>query len=119
MAKKWLPETDMPIKDISSKLRYNNSQNFIRSFRKQEGITPGQYRDKQKEGVPLALEETAAKHKQPPEPPSISLVVSEAFASFVKTGEASWLSVLLLRKPLDWTTAVFSAARLFHRKERN
>lgn len=51
MAKKWLLETDMPIKDISSKLRYNNSQNFIRSFRKQEGITPGQYRDKQKEGV--------------------------------------------------------------------
>ncbi|NOV01725.1 helix-turn-helix domain-containing protein [Paenibacillus planticolens] len=50
MAKKWLSETDLPIKDISSKLRYNNSQNFIRSFRKQEGITPGQYRDKQKEG---------------------------------------------------------------------
>ncbi|MDU0202652.1 MULTISPECIES: AraC family transcriptional regulator [Paenibacillus] len=53
MAKKWLSETDMPIKDISSKLRYNNSQNFIRSFRKQEGITPGQYRDKQKEGAAL------------------------------------------------------------------
>ncbi|UKS25415.1 AraC family transcriptional regulator [Paenibacillus sp. HWE-109] len=49
MAKKWLSESDMPIKDISSKLRYNNSQNFIRSFRKQEGITPGQYRDKHKE----------------------------------------------------------------------
>ncbi len=50
MAKKWLSETDMPIKDISSKLQYNNSQNFIRSFRKQEGITPGQYREKSKEG---------------------------------------------------------------------
>lgn len=45
MAKKWLETTDMPIKDIASKLRYNNSQNFIRSFRKQEGMTPGQYRD--------------------------------------------------------------------------
>lgn len=45
MAKKWLQETDMPIKDIAAKLRYNNSQNFIRSFRKQEGMTPGQYRD--------------------------------------------------------------------------
>ncbi|GGH18989.1 helix-turn-helix domain-containing protein [Paenibacillus segetis] len=45
MAKKWLSETDMPIKDIAAKLRYNNSQNFIRSFRKQEGMTPGQYRD--------------------------------------------------------------------------
>ncbi len=51
MAKKWLSETDMPIKDISSKLRYNNSQNFIRSFRKQEGLTPGQFRDKKKEGT--------------------------------------------------------------------
>ncbi len=47
MAKKWLTETDMPIKDIASRLRYNNSQNFIRSFRKQEGITPGQYRESQ------------------------------------------------------------------------
>lgn len=46
MAKKWLSETDMPIKDIAAKLRYNNSQNFIRSFRKQEGMTPGQYREK-------------------------------------------------------------------------
>ncbi|MNI28612.1 HTH-type transcriptional regulator YesS [compost metagenome] len=50
MAKKWLAENDMPIKDIASKLRYNNPQNFIRSFRKQEGITPGQYRDKQTKG---------------------------------------------------------------------
>ncbi|MCM3633387.1 helix-turn-helix domain-containing protein [Paenibacillus camelliae] len=48
MAKKWLSENDMPIKDIAAKLRYNNSQNFIRSFRKLEGMTPGQYRDKYK-----------------------------------------------------------------------
>lgn len=48
MAKKWLETTDMPIKDIASKLRYNNSQNFIRSFRKQEDMTPGQYRDYKK-----------------------------------------------------------------------
>lgn len=46
MAKKWLAETDLPIKDIATKLRYNNPQNFIRSFRKQEGITPGQYRER-------------------------------------------------------------------------
>ncbi len=46
IAKKWLAETDIPVKDIAAKLRYNNSQNFIRSFRKQEGITPGQYRQK-------------------------------------------------------------------------
>ncbi|QAY67632.1 helix-turn-helix domain-containing protein [Paenibacillus protaetiae] len=46
VAKKWLSETDIPIKDIAARLRYNNSQNFIRSFRKQEGLTPGQYREK-------------------------------------------------------------------------
>lgn len=48
MAKKWLSESDIPVKDIAAKLRYNNSQNFIRSFRKQEGMTPGQYRDRYK-----------------------------------------------------------------------
>ncbi|ACT00461.1 AraC family transcriptional regulator [Paenibacillus sp. JDR-2] len=46
MAKKWLRETDTPVKDIASRLCYNNPQNFIRSFRKLEGITPGQYREK-------------------------------------------------------------------------
>jgi len=46
MAKKWLSESDMTIKDIATKLRYNNPQNFIRSFRKHEGMTPGQYREK-------------------------------------------------------------------------
>ncbi|UQZ83735.1 HTH-type transcriptional regulator YesS [Paenibacillus konkukensis] len=45
MAKKWLTETDMTIKDIAERLRYLNSQNFIRSFRKLEGVTPGQYRE--------------------------------------------------------------------------
>ena len=48
MARQWLVETDMPIKDIAARLRYNNPQNFIRSFRKQEGITPGQYREKKR-----------------------------------------------------------------------
>lgn len=46
MAKRWLAETDMSIKDIASRLQYNNPQNFIRSFRKLEGMTPGQYRSK-------------------------------------------------------------------------
>ncbi|MEF2247517.1 AraC family transcriptional regulator [Paenibacillus sp. IITD108] len=48
MARQWLVETDLPIKDIAARLRYNNPQNFIRSFRKQEGITPGQYREKKR-----------------------------------------------------------------------
>ncbi|MFD2118015.1 AraC family transcriptional regulator [Paenibacillus yanchengensis] len=44
VAKQWLVETDMTIKDIAEKLRYQNSQNFIRSFRKKEQTTPGAYR---------------------------------------------------------------------------
>lgn len=44
IAKKWLIETNMKISEIAEKLQYNNSQNFIRYFRKMEGMTPGQYR---------------------------------------------------------------------------
>ncbi|MBD2845526.1 helix-turn-helix domain-containing protein [Paenibacillus sp. IB182496] len=48
VAKKWLAETELPIKDIAARLQYTNSQNFIRSFRKQESMTPGQYREQHK-----------------------------------------------------------------------
>lgn len=44
MAKKWLAETDMKISDIASKLKYKNSENFIRFFKKYTGTTPGKYR---------------------------------------------------------------------------
>jgi len=44
-ARQWLIETEMTVKEIAERLRYQNSQNFIRSFRKQEGMTPGQYRE--------------------------------------------------------------------------
>jgi len=43
-AKTWLLESNSTIKDISERLHYTNPQNFIRSFRKLEGVTPGQYR---------------------------------------------------------------------------
>ncbi|HER2177892.1 TPA: AraC family transcriptional regulator, partial [Streptococcus pyogenes] len=46
IAKKWLDESKLTVKDIAARLRYNNPQNFIRSFRKWEGITPGQYRER-------------------------------------------------------------------------
>jgi AraC-like DNA-binding protein len=46
VAKQWLTETNMTIKDIAKQLNYNNPQNFIRYFRKQERMTPGQYREK-------------------------------------------------------------------------
>lgn len=44
-AKEWLVESNMTVKEIAEKLNYNNSQNFIRSFRKIEGTTPGRYRN--------------------------------------------------------------------------
>lgn len=44
ISKKWLVETNLPIKDIAEKLTYTNAQNYIRFFRKLEGMTPGQYR---------------------------------------------------------------------------
>jgi AraC-like DNA-binding protein len=44
-AKEMLEETEMKIAEIAEKLRYNNSQNFIRSFRRLVGMTPGTYRD--------------------------------------------------------------------------
>lgn len=44
VAKKWLVETNLTIKEIAEKLCYNNPQNFIRFFKKRENITPGAYR---------------------------------------------------------------------------
>ncbi|WP_037289147.1 AraC family transcriptional regulator [Saccharibacillus sacchari] len=44
MAKKWLTETDKTVKEIAERLQYHNPQNFIRSFRKKEQVTPGVYR---------------------------------------------------------------------------
>lgn len=44
VAKRWLKDTDLTITEIAMKLKYNNPANFIRYFRKMEGITPGQYR---------------------------------------------------------------------------
>ncbi|MDR6553214.1 helix-turn-helix domain-containing protein [Paenibacillus qinlingensis] len=46
IAKQMLMETNMKISDISEKLKYTSSTNFIRSFRKVEGETPGQYRER-------------------------------------------------------------------------
>lgn len=45
MAKKWLIETDLKISEIAEKAGYKIPQNFIRIFRKAEGLTPGQYRE--------------------------------------------------------------------------
>lgn len=45
MAKKWLMETGKSVAEIADLLRYSNAQNFIRSFKKKTGMTPGKYRE--------------------------------------------------------------------------
>lgn len=45
IAKQLLGNTNMNIGEIAEKLKYTNTQNFIRYFKKLEGVTPGQYRD--------------------------------------------------------------------------
>lgn len=45
-SKQLLANSDLTIADISQQLNYNNSQNFIRYFKKMMGMTPGQYREK-------------------------------------------------------------------------
>lgn len=46
LSKKLLVDTELSVKDIAEKLTFTNSQNFIRAFKKQQGMTPGQYRSK-------------------------------------------------------------------------
>ena len=48
VARQWLVESDMTVNEIASRLRYNNAQNFIRSFKKHMGTTPGHYRETQR-----------------------------------------------------------------------
>lgn len=43
-AKEFLLDTDLKIFEIAERLRYQNSQNFIRTFKKANGMTPGDYR---------------------------------------------------------------------------
>lgn len=45
VAKKWLIETEDSVADIAQKLQYENTENFVRSFKKIVGCTPKQYRE--------------------------------------------------------------------------
>lgn len=47
-AKRLLLETNLTVSEIALKLNYTNSQNFIRFFSKLEGVTPGKYRQENK-----------------------------------------------------------------------
>jgi YesN/AraC family two-component response regulator len=52
IAKKWLFETDLSVNQIAQNLNFTNSQNFIRSFKRDVGMTPGKYR-KLNEEIPF------------------------------------------------------------------
>ncbi|WP_409342795.1 helix-turn-helix domain-containing protein [Paenibacillus sp. MBLB4367] len=45
-AKEWLLHADMPIKEISDRLRYTSVPNFTRIFKQSTGMTPGAYRSR-------------------------------------------------------------------------
>lgn len=46
IAKKLLLESDIRISDLAQKLCYENTENFIRSFKRHSGMTPGQFRER-------------------------------------------------------------------------
>ncbi|WP_144842600.1 helix-turn-helix domain-containing protein [Paenibacillus cremeus] len=43
-AKELLATSELKVSEIADRMRYNNSQNFIRMFKKVTGLTPGEYR---------------------------------------------------------------------------
>ena len=45
-AKELLMNSDIPVKDIVTRIGYMDTANFVRKFKNYEGITPGQYREK-------------------------------------------------------------------------
>ncbi|MFK7694616.1 helix-turn-helix domain-containing protein [Paenibacillus sp. HJGM_3] len=48
-AKEWLLHTEMPIKEMTERLRYTTVHNFTRIFTKTVGVSPGQYRKNYRE----------------------------------------------------------------------
>lgn len=48
-AKDLLIHSELSVSEISEKLSYTNAQNFIRYFKKHSGVTPGKYRQENKE----------------------------------------------------------------------
>lgn len=65
VAKKWLIETEMKISEISERLKYENTENFIRWFKKTVGMTPGQYREEQEKAGGRPARADAGKGDEP------------------------------------------------------
>lgn len=55
-AKKLLDETDLTVREISTQCGYDETTNFFRNFKRSEGITPTEYRQKVKEKISDAPE---------------------------------------------------------------
>lgn len=51
LAKQMLEETDISVANIAEQLSYSSAQNFIRFFSKNEGVTPGKYRNAHGKGA--------------------------------------------------------------------
>ena len=49
-AKTLLSTTERSVRDIAADVGYDSDKNFIRVFKKYEGVTPGQYRKASKSG---------------------------------------------------------------------
>ena len=49
-AKQFLKEAEESVAEIGYKCGFNSAQSFSRVFKKHTGFTPGQYRERQKEG---------------------------------------------------------------------
>ena len=45
-ARTYLKETNFSIKEVGFKVGFNNIQSFLRTFKKNEGMTPKQFREK-------------------------------------------------------------------------
>jgi two-component system response regulator YesN len=50
-AKKVLSDTEKTINEISYGLGYKNTESFIKIFKKETGLTPTEYREKEKRNV--------------------------------------------------------------------
>ena len=47
-AKKLLDETELTVREISTQCGYDETTNFFRNFKRSEGVTPTEYRQKSK-----------------------------------------------------------------------
>ena len=57
-AKKLLDETELTVREISTQCGYDETTNFFRNFKRSEGVTPTEYRQKSKVPDPAISDRT-------------------------------------------------------------